>query len=1424
MENNALSPFMIQVKVIKHPQYGLGFLVRSRTKSPYVIVSDLVKGGSAAECGLVQVGDILIKVDDISLLDKPYQDAISILNSIPVNTQVVLLLRCQEGYTTHLETRFDQDGLPKTVRITEPINQPETFVSKIKKTFCPSKNISAANQYNIVEVHSNDVGGNSSKIETQKCNLHDQVEANRNISGKRRTTSDSLDVIRDANGNDASNMNDCMEPKDKHGYEEEEKIILPNGCKHETTDDDKIKVVESSEGHCGKASKTVRGSYSYVHTPTTEAVKLINVADEIPLHRDTLHMKAYPNTGCTPVRCVGSLMLTPSNQPPGTSRSKGEFIDQAKDFIDQYYSSLKRQNKTAHQKRLLDVITAIENTGTYELTIDELIFGAKTAWRNAPRCIGRIQWSKLQVFDARNITTARDMFDAICNHIKYATNNGNIRSAITIFPPRTSGRSDFRVWNSQLISYAGYRQHDGSVVGDPMKADFTELCQKLGWKGKNGRFDILPLVLQANEHDPELFEIPPDLVLEVNLKHPKFPWFAELGLKWYSLPAVSNMLFDCGGLEFTACPFNGWYMGTEIGARDLCDSHRYNILETVAEKMKLDTRNNSSLWKDQALVEVNVAVLYSYQEMGVTIMDHHAAAESFMKHLENEQRLRGGCPADWVWIVPPMSGSLVPVFHQEMLLYKLKPSFEYQEVPWKTHVWEKSGDETNTISKPKQKIGFRQLAHAVKFCAKLMGRVLARRVKCTIIYATETGKSEGFARTLCQIFKHAFDAKVLPMDEYDSRDLDHEALLLIVTSTFGNGDPPENGEVFAKTLLEKKHPADQNDDKGKRTPYNRLAVSSLLGLNSSEGKKRDDNLHVESRSLRTVRYSVFGLGSRAYPNFCAFAHYLDTILHDLSAERILKMGEGDELCGQKESFKVWAQDVFKAACGAFCVGDEITIRNAVGSFSQFDLTWSPGKFRLTSSEERSPDICEALSKLHGKTVVPCRLIESKHLQSLESSRQTLLVRLDTQGASQLMYTPGDHLAVFPENSPSIVDKILACLHNSPPVDQDVQIEMQLERTTPLGNIKTWEKFPRFPVCTLRTALSRYLDITTPPTQSFLKILATQATNTSERKALENLADDKNVYEDWRYDKCLNLLEVMEEFPSLNIPAALILTQLPLLQQRYYSISSSPAVYPGEIHATVAVVKHRTQGGMGPLHEGVSSCWLSRIESGTIVPCFVRTAPSFHLPKDNTLPIIMVGPGTGIAPFRSFWQQRRIDRQMSPVSHSQDKSRSGWGRMYMYFGCRKSHVDDIYRMELHAAKNDGVLTNVYTAFSREPDKPKMYVQDYLLQHSSEVFNCILREGGHFYVCGDANMAKDVTSALEKILQKEGNISAQDAKNVLLTLRDASQFHEDIFWNNFKELQYKRQGQVPREINPEVHQSSQKTEDIPVLAGEIMLQPW
>uniref|UniRef100_A0A8C6TYH5 Nitric oxide synthase n=1 Tax=Neogobius melanostomus TaxID=47308 RepID=A0A8C6TYH5_9GOBI len=1014
-----------------------------------------------------------------------------------------------------------------------------------------------------------------------------------------------------------------------------------------------------------------------------------------------------------------------------TLPSKGkQFIFLNAKYITTMVYLLIRVGSKAHMDRLEEVTKEIEASGTYQLKDTELIYGAKHAWRNAARCVGRIQWSKLQVFDARDCTTAHGMYNYICNHIKYATNKGNLRSAITIFPQRTEVKHDFRVWNSQLIRYAGYKQPDGKILGDPANVEFTEICVQLGWKPPKSRFDVLPLLLQANGNDPELFELPEDLVLEVPITHPKFEWFKDLDLKWYGLPAVANMLLEIGGLEFPACPFSGWYMGTEIGVRDFCDTSRYNILEEVAKMMNLDTRKTSSLWKDQALVEINIAVLHSFQTCKVTIVDHHSATESFMKHMENEYRVRGGCPGDWVWIVPPMSGSITPVFHQEMLNYRLTPSFEYQADPWNTHVWK------GVNGTPTKKRGCEVLGQTD-------GPGHGKRVKATILFATETGKSQDYAKTLCEIFKHAFDAKVMSMDEYDVVDLEHETLVLAVTSTFGNGDPPENGEKFGAALMEMRHPTSNTEDR----------KSYKVRFNS-----------VSSYSDTRKSFSVFGLGSRAYPHFCAFAHAVDTLFEELGGERILRMGEGDELCGQEESFRTWAKKVFKAACDVFCVGDDVNIEKANDSLISNDRSWKKSKFRMTYTAE-APVLTEGLSlcSIHKKKVYGAKMLESQNLQSPKSNRSTISVRLHTNNYDSLSYQPGDHLGIFPGNHEDLVTALIDKLEDAPPVNQIIKVEK--------SGPNNWTNETRIPPCTIYQAFQYFLDITTPPSPVLLQQFAALATNEEHKKRLEVLSKVITEYEEWKWYNNPTLVEVMVEFPSIQMPSTLLLTQLPLLQPRYYSISSSPDLHPGEIHLTVAVVSYRAKDGKGPTHHGVCSSWLNRIQKGEMVPCFVRGAPSFRLPKDNQAPCILVGPGTGIAPFRSFWQQRLFD-----LEHTGLKSCP----MMLVFGCRQSEIDHIYKEETIQAKNKNIFKELYTAYSREPGKPKKYVQNVLREQLSEmVYQCLKEEQGHIYVCGDVTMAGDVLKTIQQIIKQHGHMSLEEAGIFISKLRDENRYHEDIF---------------------------------------------
>lgn len=1078
-----------------------------------------------------------------------------------------------------------------------------------------------------------------------------------------------------------------------------------------------------------------------------DSVRLFNIATGQTLI-DTLHQHSHEKIDCSQTVCKGSLM---KSRNKAKNKTKDDIIEEAKNFLEQYFSSTKRCNTEVHHKRVQEVLKEISQTGTYELKETELIYGAKLAWRNSPRCIGRIQWSKLQLFDARYANSAEDMFAAICNHLKYSTNKGNIRSTITVFPPRREGMSDFRIWNSQVLMYAGYKQQDGSVIGDPANVEFTQICQNLGWTGEGGTWDVLPLVVSANGEDPVYFKIPEDLIMRVPIVHPKYERIKELGLQWFAVPIISSILLDVGGIEFPACPFNGWFMESEIASRDLADTNRYNVLEDVAIKMGLETVSMCTLWKDRALVELNYAVLYSYQNANVTIVDHHYASERFMKHLANEQNLRGGCPADWVWIVPPLSGSITPVFHQEMLNYKLKPSYEYQEPAWKTHVWGKNVG-NGMLQSLRKKPLFKTITSAVKFTSDLYGKALSRRIKATILYATETGKSEQYAKSLTSIFMHAFNAKMMCMSDYDITELEHETLLLIIVSTFGNGDPPENGEEFLNHLQ---------------------SLKTTIACDSGEDLKDDEQsqciLDSEVGVLSNVRFAVFGLGSSAYPKFSQFGKSLDNLLSELGGERIFKITTGDELCGQEHCFRRWAKDVFEEACEVFCIGDDLDVTDATQSLKPSNL-WLPEKVRLKSITQTKTDLLKAFSKGTNRKLVFCSVKDVVFLHEEIEDRQTILAKINNDH-SELSFYPGDHIGIYPINRKELVEGIIKRLNITDP-HTVYQVESLETVKSLLGAKEKWVKNEKFQPCSIYMALSKLLDITTPPSQHLLSLFATLATDEKDKAKLEMLFKDTEQYEDWKAYYYPNILEVLELFPSVVLTPAFVLTQFLPLQPRFYSISSSEEYTPREIHITVAVVKFRTQKGRGPLHYGVCSNYLATANSNDELICFIRSAPNFHLPVNKSVPIIMVGPGTGIAPFRSFWQQRSSDMEKSP------NIAKNFGKMILFAGYRYPKLE-LHSNELKSMKDSGALTDVYTAYSRIPNKPKCYVQDIIQQISATIYDLIIKEMGHFYVCGDIIMARDVRETLISIIQLHGSLSHQEAEAAMIKIQKEKRYHEDIF---------------------------------------------
>ena len=332
--------------------------------------------------------------------------------------------------------------------------------------------------------------------------------------------------------------------------------------------------------------------------------------------------------------------------------------------------------------RVDQVRSEIQATGTYRHTVEELRWGARIAWRNTPRCIGKFYWKALAICDMRHLTTAEDVFAALVQQLREAFDGGRVRLLMTVFAPREPGREGIRIWNSQLVRYAGYRQADGSVLGDPETADLTERLTEMGWgRSKPGRFDILPIVIQMPGEPPRLFDLPADVVHEIPLSHPTLGWFADLGLRWHAFPSISDQCLRIGGVDYTAAPFSAWYTAAEIGARNLSDTGRYDMLPQVARGMGLDTSTDRTLWKDRALVELTAAVIHSFEQAGVSVIDHHFATRQFVRHEQREQAAGRDTAAHWELIVPPIGGSATPVWERRYEPTLVCPNFFPQSAP-----------------------------------------------------------------------------------------------------------------------------------------------------------------------------------------------------------------------------------------------------------------------------------------------------------------------------------------------------------------------------------------------------------------------------------------------------------------------------------------------------------------------------------------------------------------------------------------------------------------------------------------------------------------------------------------------------------------------------------------------------------------------
>jgi sulfite reductase (NADPH) flavoprotein alpha-component len=365
-----------------------------------------------------------------------------------------------------------------------------------------------------------------------------------------------------------------------------------------------------------------------------------------------------------------------------------------------------------------------------------------------------------------------------------------------------------------------------------------------------------------------------------------------------------------------------------------------------------------------------------------------------------------------------------------------------------------------------------------------------------------------------------------------------------------------------------------------------------------------------------------------------------------------------------------------------------------------------------------------------------KVLKNINLNGAGSSKETRHIELSLKG-SDLSYNPGDALGIVPSNDPELVNFILE------------EMEWDEEAVVTVG--KQGETL------SLRKALTSYFEIT----MLSRKILQ-QAAVLTENSELQNLVLAENAAQLKEYCHGRDLLDMLRDFGPWKASAQDIVSLLRKMTPRLYSIASSIAANPDEVHLTIGAVRYSANGRD---RKGVCSVLCAeRVQEGEMLPVFIQTNKHFHLPESQDKDIIMVGPGTGIAPFRSFIQERAVNKAA--------------GRSWLFFGDQHAAVDFLYQNEMENYQQNGVLTRVDTAFSRDTEQ-KVYVQHKMLEHSKELFEWI-ENGAYFYVCGDKErMAKDVNEALINVIEKEGAMSREDAENYLKDMQKQGRYQRDVY---------------------------------------------
>ncbi|NOU71911.1 assimilatory sulfite reductase (NADPH) flavoprotein subunit [Paenibacillus sp. LMG 31458] len=539
----------------------------------------------------------------------------------------------------------------------------------------------------------------------------------------------------------------------------------------------------------------------------------------------------------------------------------------------------------------------------------------------------------------------------------------------------------------------------------------------------------------------------------------------------------------------------------------------------------------------------------------------------------------------------------------------------------------------------------------------------------TVLFGSQTGKSQGLAKKMSKKLEElGFQVALSSMADFKPNNLKKIQNLLVLVSTHGEGDPPDNAISFHEFLHSKRAP-----------------------------------------KLEDLRFSVLSLGDTSYELFCQTGKDFDKRLEELGGKRLAPRVDCD--VDFDEPAAEWMNSVLgslsEASAGSIAV-------SSVGAAVESG----------TESEYSRTNPFQA------------EVLENLNLNGRGSDRETRHIEISLEG-SNLQYEPGDCLGIYPENHPRLVDELIEAMGWK--AEELVTINKNGEKRS------------------LREALLHNYEITV-----LTKPLLEQVAKLTSNNGLQELLVAGREQDLKSYTSGRDLLDLVQEYSLKGVPAGEFVAILRKMPARLYSIASSSKAFPEEVHVTVRTVRYETQGRE---RYGVCSVQLAeRIKSGETLPVYIQNNPNFKLPENSETPIIMIGPGTGVAPFRAFLGER--------------EETGAEGKSWLFYGDQHFSTDFLYQIEWQKWLKDGVLTRMDVAFSRDTDQ-KVYVQHRMLEKSAELYKW-LQEGAIVYVCGDEKkMAHDVHATLAAIIEQEGGFSSEEAAEYLTRMQQQKRYQRDVY---------------------------------------------